>query len=134
MCIRDRIWIYGSHNKAFEQLYFDEEPKSFGLITINTAIFHSDRIVEFEKGIYKAEFTPINIEFLPLYPVLLIYWVTYLQIIREYIDESRMALAKAKIDAEWFLLPAFPFQNNELSGRLYKNCIEQIERFQFTST
>ena len=45
-----------------------------------------------------------------------------------------MALAKAKIDAEWFLLPAFPFQNNELSGRLYKNCIEQIERFQFTST
>ena len=122
---------YGSRNNTHEELFFDEV-WDFAVLTFDTSLLISDSINEIERGIYRAEFVPSCIEFLPTFKVILIDALTCLKKMSTINSNLTTELNNADKDSEWLILPASPFgYNGELTSKLDMKCITNKRFFRF---
>lgn len=124
---------YGCGSKSYQEVYDYKEQWNFAVFTLDTTRLIKNSIKEVETGVYSAQFIPTNKEFMPLYSLLLIDVVACLINLKYKSGKGLdLAIANAKRDKEWLLLPTASFgHTGEFSAKFDTNCISEKRIFRW---
>lgn len=122
---------YGSNLKPNYEVYDDEEPWDFSIITFDTTLLIKNSITTIKEGVYAAQFNPLHKEFLPRYKIILVDVVAHLKSINNSINIAT-SLVNACRDKEWLILPTSPFgHHGEYTGKLDAACVREKRIFRY---
>lgn len=123
----ENAFSYATSSSDYDEIYDFDEDWDFAIHQIDTSKFNN--LKELGTGLYQATYTPMFKEFYPSFPIMIIDVVNHLRSIAvPGQTDLDGALANAEEDSEWLILPAFPFDRNELSSKMDMNCFEQPSR------
>lgn len=119
---------YGSNNKPYYDIFDETEYWDFAVFTLDSELLVPNNIIQLETGVYSAQYTPANNEFLPFYSIIIIDVVAHLKSINS--NSIKNALYKAERDKEWLILPTARFgTTGEFTSKFDMACISERRFF-----
>lgn len=125
---KEKAIYYGGGENIYYQIY-NNDNWDFALLTLAISRFFN--ITQVEVGVYKASYYPVCLEFSPLYTILLIDIVAFLEEVQKKINNNLSeSIYNAKRDKEWLIFPATLMRNSdEFTSKLDIGCLEEFELY-----